>query len=984
MGNNCPLMTYGTCDFRIMMRAAFTIFFRAVLLPGILLLPLGMALAADTKELTPIRMQLRWLHQFQFAGYYAAKHKGFYQAHGLDVTIVPGSPERTPVKEVLEGRADYGEANAELIYHYLKGAPLVALAAIFQHSPSVLLTRADSGIRNPHNLVGQSIMLYGGENDFDILAMFQREGIDPAQLDIRPSSFNIQDLVDGKVDAFNAYLTNEPFVLESQGIEPRIIDPSQYGIDFYTDILFTTQKELKEHPERVKAFREASIKGWEYALAHKEEIIDLIINEYKSEKTREHLRYEADAVEKLIQPKAVAIGHMNPGRFELMAGTMEEAGFVKDPRPLKALLYDPDPKFDRESLLTMLQVIAGLFFGSLILILVVLRFNQRLNQEVTERKEAEDQLRHQHSYQVLLNDLAFELLRVPQGDIDSALEHLVRMAGEYLKVDRVNLCRLDQGDETFSCAQEWCAQGIDPIKDLRQRTPISKAWWWQHSAQREIMLVDDVRSMPDALAYEDGLWQVTQLKSLMAAPLQSRGEVRGFLAVHAIKDQRHWTANEAWFFESLVHILSNGLERWEVTENLRQARDFAENLITTAAVIILVLESDGSIQSFNPYLESLSGYTLEEMRGKGWVEHFLPDSVKPRIQQVMEQAAAGAFSQGIINPIRTKDGRELMIEWRNQPLFDQEGKPAGILAIGQDVTERLHSEEQLQLAASVFTHAQEGICITNAEGTILDINAAFSRITGYAREEVLGKNPRLLKSGRHEPEFYEDLWNNLLEHGHWNGEIWNRRKNGEIYPELLTISEVLDREGNVGQYVAIFTEISAIKAYEQQLEQMARYDSLTGLPNRTLVTDRLQQAMIQHERRELCLAVAFIDLDGFKEVNDTHGHDVGDKLLRELAARMRHALREGDTIGRLGGDEFIALIIDLCARADSTHLLDRLLKAASDPIQLGDLELRVSASIGVSFYPQDKAADSDDLLRQADTAMYEAKKAGKNRYVLSR
>lgn len=983
MGNNPQLMETGTCDSRIMMRIAFKPSLLGLVLLAVLLLPFEGIEAANTKESTPIRLQLRWLHQFQFAGYYAAQHKGFYREHGLDVTIVPGSPERTSLSEVLNGRADYGVANSELIYHYSKGAPLVALAAILQHSPSVLLARADSGIRNPHNLVGQSIMLLGGESDIDILAMFRREGIDPEQLDIRPSSFQIQDLVDGKIDAINAYRTNEPFYLESQGIEPVIIDPAQYGVDFYTDILFTSQKELKKHPERVKAFREASIKGWEYALTHKEEIIDLILKDYRPNMSREHLVFEAEAVEKLIQPKAVEIGHMNLGRFELMAGTMVEADMLAETKSLKKLLYDPDPEFDRDALLTMLQVIGGLLLASLVSILVVLMFNRRLNREVFDRKEAEAQLKEQHDYQVLLNDLAFELLYVPDGEIDRALHWLLEKTATHLDLDRVTLGRIDEGRETFSCTQEWCAQGITPTRHQCQKISITAAWWWQHLVQREILQIDDVKSAPESMVFESGIWQTNQLKSLMAAPLHYKGQTQGFIALHSVKKQRYWTPTEVWFLESLGHILASALSRWEVTENLRQARDFAQNLITSATVIILVLESDGSIRSFNPYLETLSGYSLDEMQGKDWIEHFLPKSIQPRIQQVMDQAAEGIFSQGIINPICAKDGRELMIEWRNQPLFDQDGKPVGILAIGQDVTERLHNEEQLQLAASVFTHTREGICITSAEGTILDVNDAFSQITGYSRAEVLGQSTRLLKSGRHGPEFYQELWSGLLNHGHWNGEIWNRRKNGEIYPEILTISEVLDREGQIGHYVAIFTEISAIKAYEQQLEQMAHYDILTGLPNRALVTDRLKQAMIQHERRELCLAVAFIDLDGFKEVNDSYGHEVGDRLLTALATRMREVLREGDTIGRLGGDEFIALIIDLCVRADSTHLLDRLLKAASDPVRLDDLELRLSASIGVSFYPQDQAADTDDLLRQADMAMYKAKKSGKNCYVLA-
>lgn len=199
-------------------------------------------------------MQIRWLHQFQFAGYYAAVEKGFYRDFGLDVTIVAGAPDRTPVSEVLAGRAQYGEANSELLFHYLKGEPLVALASIFQHSPSVLLAMEDSGIRTPQDLIGKKAMMVGGSEDIDFLAMLANEGLTREQLNIIPSSYNIQDLISGKTDLFNAYSTNEPFHLKEQGHKTFIIDPGHYGIDFYSDILFTTQKEMPNIRSELKTF----------------------------------------------------------------------------------------------------------------------------------------------------------------------------------------------------------------------------------------------------------------------------------------------------------------------------------------------------------------------------------------------------------------------------------------------------------------------------------------------------------------------------------------------------------------------------------------------------------------------------------------------------------------------------------------------------------------------------------------------------------
>ena len=301
-------------------------------------------------------------------------------------------------------------------------------------------------------------------------------------------------------------------------------------------------------------------------------------------------------------------------------------------------------------------------------------------------------------------------------------------------------------------------------------------------------------------------------------------------------------------------------------------------------------------------------------------------------------------------------------------------------SVFDSVTASELAQDELQLAASVFTHAREGILITTAQGDIVDVNAAFSRITGFGRDEVLGRNPRLLNSGRQSKAFYEAMWRDLTDSGEWNGEVWNQRKNGDVYPELLTISGVRDDQGKVLNYVALFTDITALKAHQNQLEQMAHFDALTGLPNRVLLADRMQQAVTQALRRKQTVAVAYLDLDGFKAINDQHGHEVGDQLLMTVALRMKQALRESDTLARLGGDEFVAVLMDLSDSAASLPLLIRLLSAAAQAVPIGELNLQVSASIGVTFYPQPQEIDADQLLRQADQAMYQAKLAGKNRF----
>ena len=326
-----------------------------------------------------------------------------------------------------------------------------------------------------------------------------------------------------------------------------------------------------------------------------------------------------------------------------------------------------------------------------------------------------------------------------------------------------------------------------------------------------------------------------------------------------------------------------------------------------------------------------------------------------------------------------RDGEVIWVQTSGRIEY-REGQAVRLFGVCQEITARRQAEQQLRLAADVFTHAKEGIIITDAQGTILRVNAAFTQITGYPGEEVVGKNPRILKSGRQDAAFYTALWRDLVQKGQWGGEIWNRRKDGTLYPGLMTISGVRDVAGIIQHYVCLFSDISTQKRHQQQLEHIAHHDALTHLPNRLLLADRLRQGIAHARRRQQRLAVAYIDLDGFKEINDQYGHAVGDQLLIALAERFRMALREGDTVARLGGDEFVAVLLDLPEQAAAGLLCERLLLAAEETLFIGGMGLSVSASIGVTLYPQSEECDADQLLRQADQAMYQAKLSGKGRF----
>jgi diguanylate cyclase (GGDEF)-like protein/PAS domain S-box-containing protein len=367
-------------------------------------------------------------------------------------------------------------------------------------------------------------------------------------------------------------------------------------------------------------------------------------------------------------------------------------------------------------------------------------------------------------------------------------------------------------------------------------------------------------------------------------------------------------------------------------------------------------------------------------------------------------AAVAAGIYGWTLPRNYQSVHELFIEFRLGPYADlpvsladvmsRYGKPiigggfasiaallAALWAVVFSNRALRRSREPLQLAAGVFEHAQEGILITDAEARIIDANATFLALTGYSRNEILGRNPRFLASGEQTPEFYSAMWQTLTAQGFWRGELMNRRKDGTHYVQQTSISAVKDERGRVRRYIGLSNDISALKESQERLEQMAYFDALTGLPNRRMLSDRLNQAIAQAQRNNSLLAIAYLDLDGFKPVNDTWGHAAGDSLLVEAAKRLMASVRAGDSVSRLGGDEFVVLLGNISHLEECEVALERIRAALSQPFILAEGEANLSASIGVTLYPLD-GADPDTLIRHADQAMYLAKQGGRNRYTL--
>jgi diguanylate cyclase (GGDEF)-like protein/PAS domain S-box-containing protein len=422
------------------------------------------------------------------------------------------------------------------------------------------------------------------------------------------------------------------------------------------------------------------------------------------------------------------------------------------------------------------------------------------------------------------------------------------------------------------------------------------------------------------------------------------------------------------------------LERTRIEENLRRSEKSlakAQNIARLGYWEWDVLKNN-LVCSEQTYRLFGVGKRERTYSFEGFFQYVHPED-QPHLQVWLNTLLAGDFFGNTEFRIVRPDGVERNIHTEAEVKRDESGRAVQLMGIVQDITEAKHATRQLVLSDNVFENSIEGIVITDAEGVIQRINRAFSEITGYGEQEVIGQNPRVLKSERHEGDFFTEMWRALVEQGQWQGEIWNRRKDGEIYPQWLTITSIRDTYGTIVNYVGVFHDMTEIKMHEEQLRYQAHHDALTGLPNRVLFHDRLGVAMAHARRDANKVAVLFLDLDNFKRINDSLGHTVGDLLLKEVAVRLGHCLRESDSVARYGGDEFIVLLEGVEQEEDVLLAAQRIIDGLAPVVSLQGQDFYLTVSLGIAFYPED-GQDQDTLIKNADTAMYRAKENGKNTY----
>ncbi len=413
-----------------------------------------------------------------------------------------------------------------------------------------------------------------------------------------------------------------------------------------------------------------------------------------------------------------------------------------------------------------------------------------------------------------------------------------------------------------------------------------------------------------------------------------------------------------------------------MVRDLSEKAKYISDIVDAANSPVLAWDGEGKITKINKSALDLFGFerrdeveTVYEM-----LEKFPDEGASKAVEAAMKGNATPYLeTQTVIN------GNKRYVLWNITPLTGAQGEFIGVICQGQDITERRVAERSLRLSSTVFDNTSEGVMITDTNAVIMDVNTAFTEITGYAREEVIGQNPRIMKSGRQSDEFYQKMWSQLNKRGRWRGEIWDKRKGGEEFPKWLSINACRNERGLLTHYVAVFSDITNKKQDQEKLEQLAHYDHLTGLPNRALFQDRLKTSLARCRRDKAHMALLFVDLDRFKQVNDSLGHRVGDLLLKEVSSRLLHSVREIDTVARLSGDEFTVILSGIVTTEVIETIASRIVKSLGAPYFFESHELFVSASVGIAVYPTD-GKNSGDLLRNADLAMYHAKEKGRNNY----
>lgn len=747
----------------------------SVLIVGLLLIGLPLQLTScsthfsSTPQLEKVTLQLKWYHQFQNAGYYAALEQGFYREAGLDVTIVEGGPFDT-YKEVLSGRAQYGVSNTDIFLKRHSGKPFVVLAAIFQHTPSAFMMRQDAGIDNPQELAGRRIWFKDSIHTADFQAMLINEGISLDQVTLVQKSSSPSDyLFDENIDAFSVYATNEPFYWVEKEIPFTLIKPQTYGIDFYGDTLYTSETELATHPERVRLFREASLKGWQYAMTHPEEIVDLTLARYASSKSRDHLLYEAEMMQEYILPNLVEIGHMNPGRWEHIADTYVQLGMAEPGYSLDGFIYDPTPHAEATWIYQVLGILAGLLVLASGLSSMLYVFNTRLKDAVAQRTAALQRSEAQYrslfdnaldailiaddeACYVEINPAACQLLGYTREEFLSRCVHDLRPTAIDQELSKkLWLAFLEEGRqigvvqlkhkagpiievEYQAVANFLPGLHLVTIKDITDRKQAETALKESEELHRVTLesISDPVFITNDAgkftfigpntsytLGYStEEVEAMANITALVGEPLFTIEELGNQQEFHNIERTitDKWGQKHAFLIGvkqvvinegTVLYTLRDITKRKQMEEALQESETRFRAVWEIASDAMALSDPDGIILAANPAYATLCGHPLEKVVGQPFSLIYPPEE---RI--LADEGYQKVFTEPQIQPafevqFNQANGKSIFVESRIGFITNEARQRTAMLSILRDITQRKETEAALKESEEKSRHSAQ-------------------------------------------------------------------------------------------------------------------------------------------------------------------------------------------------------------------------------------------------------------------------------------
>lgn len=990
-----------------------------------LLLITILSISLLSNDLKEVSLQLQWKYQFQFAGYIMAKERGYYKNIGLDVSLKEWVDGINMVDEVVNGSANYAISRPTSLIDIANGKKIIYLAAIFQSSPLILLTDKSSGITSIKDFPNKRLMSTGDLNiDSSLLSMMFSQGISIKDINIQKPSFNVKDLLDKKTDLLSAYISNEPFILKELGGEPLIFSPKDYGFDFYNDIIITSKEYLKTYPEEVKAFRRATLQGWEYAFNNIEETVEIILKKYNTlKKSKQALLYEAKELKKLAYYNTDKIGSIEYQKLEKIYDIYKLLGLIPKNVNLKNIIYNehsietqltdkekeylqkkesitmcidpnwmPFEKFDKQgNYIGMTADYYKLFEKSLSTKFTLLKTKTwseslKLAQErkcdilslVMKTPQRSEYLNFTTPYM----KVPLVITTRPNISFINSIEDLDNMKvgipkgyayGELLKIKYPNLNIIEVED---------IDEGLDRVKNAELfayiGTLASIGYKFQTKYLGELKIagkLDQKWELGIGVRNDDEiLLNILQKAVNNISTTQEREILNKWISIKYENGVDYTLLiRTSIFFLIIITLLSYFYRKQQILKNrLKIQKDEFETIFNTSKIGIAIIDLETNFLNFNREYLHITGYGKEELLEKSYVDIAVAKDIvllKKAIDELLEKEFLEDFETVCFG----KDNKKIVMNLSMTLMPDKKS----LLISARDVTE---SRKKSKLINDYVELVDKNIITstTDLHGKIINVSEAFSQASGYTKEELIGKTHKIIKHPDMHKSVYQNLWDTILNNKVWRGELKNLSKDGKAYWTKVTISPIFNEDNVKIGYMGIRQNITDKKI----IEELSITDALTTIYNRRYFNDIFPKLINRAKRKNELICFLILDIDYFKQYNDTYGHQKGDSALIEVAKTIKNSLRRADDYCfRLGGEEF-GIIFNADTKEQSIEFANNIRRSIEN-LKIEHNSSSASSYLTISVGLVCKKALSienyDSLYKSADDLLYSSKELGRNR-----